>query len=330
MWYKPKEFIKTKRFSISKNYFEYANFDNVNEIINIIKNSKINYNELIYKDDRVKPYFDIESTEKFDIFEIVNTVKKVFHDLYTISLIESQIFILECNRIVKEQFKFSYHVIINGYHFDNKKQAKLCATDIHFYHQEIDLSVYSDGYQNIRMLNCIKKDETVPFTLINREYSDEIFGKCLITNISEDSIAIEFTEYETEYENNYLDVSIEDFLDIIPFIEKDLGTKLINIQERKNYITFNYDHNYKCLFGEEHTQLGHCVNKLENGGFIVSCFSGKCEEKKVYSNNNKIMQKAFEQMYGKDGGNLTGETKYNKGFNCSTISYYFLIISNKL
>lgn len=320
MWTKPSDFTKTKKFSISKNYFEYSNFDSVREIINVIKDNKgtnVNYNELLCKDDPVKPYFDIESTQQFDIFNVIETIKNVFKNQYLINLSDDQIFILECKRIVKEQFKWSYHVIIDGYHFDNKKQAKFSAIDINELHPEVDLSVYSDGYQNIRMLNCVKKDETVPFTLVNKQFSEEIFAKCLITNILQDSIAIEFTDVETievtEYFNENL--SKEEFLDIIPLIEKDLGTNIINVQERKNYITFNYDHSFQCLFGGEHTQLGHCVNKLENGVFIVTCFSGKCNDKKRYTNNNKIMRKAFEHIYGKDGGNLTGDTKYNKGKN---------------
>ena len=210
---KPKEFIKTKKFSISKNYFEYTEFDNILDIINII-NSKDNFNELICKNDLVKPYFDIESNIEFDIFNIVNTIKKVFKELYTISLNDNEIYILECNRIVKENYKYSYHIIIDNYHFLDKTQAKLAAMDLYDYHPEIDLSVYSDGYQNIRMLNCIKKGETVPFKLVNREYSDEIFKKCLITNVTKESICIEF-----QIENvNDQEISEMEFSDIIPLI----------------------------------------------------------------------------------------------------------------
>ena len=50
MWKKPKEFIKTKKFSISKNYFEYTEFDNISDIINTI-NFKDNFNELICNND---------------------------------------------------------------------------------------------------------------------------------------------------------------------------------------------------------------------------------------------------------------------------------------
>ena len=282
MWVKPKEFIKNKKFSISKNYFEYTNFDNVHDIINTINNkgSEVNFNELICKNDLVKPYFDIESNIEFDIFKIVNTIKKVFHDLYTVKLTDSEIYILECNRIVKETLKYSYHIIIDNYHFLDKTQAKFAAMDLHDYHHEIDLSVYSDGYQNIRMLNCVKKGENVPFKLVNKEYSDEIFAKCLITNVNKDSICIEFV-----LENGVV-LSEKEFLCIIPLIEKDLGTKIINIKECKNYITFNYNHDYKCLFGEQHSQLGHCVNKYEET-FSVTCFSSKCKGKKLYSNITK-------------------------------------------
>src|SRR6476620_8952053 len=164
MWIKPKEFIKNKKFSISKNYFEYANVGSVIDIIDIIRDNKDNFNELICKNDLVKPYFDIESNKEFDINKIVNNIKG--------------------------NFKWSYHVIIDGYHLIDKTQAKFIAIDLHDYHPEVDTSVYSDGYQNIRMLNCVKKGETVPFKLIGREYSDEIFGKCLITNIEEDSIYV--------------------------------------------------------------------------------------------------------------------------------------------
>ena len=244
MWIKPKEFVKNKKFSISKNYYEYANIDSVKDIIDIIKNSKNNFNELICKNDVVKPYFDIESNIEFDIFTIVNTIKKVFKELYTVELTDSQIYILECNRIVKEHFKYSYHIIIDGYHFLDKTQAKFAAIDLHDYHPEIDLSVYSDGYQNIRMLNCVKKGENAPFKLLNKEYSDEIFAKCLITNVNKDSVCIEFV-----FENNHQEISEKEFSDIIPLIEKDLKTKVINVKECKNYITFNYSHKYKCLFG---------------------------------------------------------------------------------
>ena len=281
MWFKPKDFVKNKKFSISKNYIQYANFDNITDIIDIIKNSKDNFNELICKNDHVKPYFDIESDIEFDIFEIVNTIKKVFNDLYTISLTDSDIYILECNRIVKDIYKFSYHVIIDNYHFLDKTQAKFCAMDLHDYHPEIDLSVYSDGYQNIRMLNCVKKGENVAFKLVDRKYSDEVFAKCLITNINEHSICIEFVLEDTP------SLSEKEFLYVVPLIEKDLGTKIINIKECKNYITFNYNHDYKCLFGEQHSQLAHCVNKSENGVFSVTCFSSKCKGKKVYNNITK-------------------------------------------
>lgn len=286
MWFKPKEFVKNKKFSISKNYFEYANFDNINDIINLVKDSKDNYNELICKNDLVKPYFDIESTTQFDINSIINTIKKIFNELYNVILSNSDIFILECNRMGKEEFKWSYHVIIDGYHFLDKTQAKFCAMDLNDYHSEVDLSVYSDGYQNIRMLNCVKKGETVPFKLIGREYTDEIFDKSLITNITEESICIEFTFEDTNIEI----ISEKEFLSIVPLIEKDLGTKIENIKECKNYITFNYDHNYKCLFGEKHSQLAHCVNKIENGVFSVTCFSSKCKGKKIYNNNCSILK----------------------------------------
>ena len=119
------------------------------------------------------------------------------------------------------------------------------------------------GYQNIRMLNCVKKGETEPFTLFNREYSDEIFEKCLITNICEDSIALEFGVIDIE--NKSIAFEIEELSDIIPLIEKDLGTKIINLNQTSDYFTFNYDHNFKCLLNGSHTRLGKLfISFIEN------------------------------------------------------------------
>ena len=288
MWSTAKQFIKTKKFCISKNYKSYANFDNIDEIINIINDPKNNYNELICKDSNVKPYFDIESSEQFDIFNIVLTIKNVFYDLTSKRLLDNQIFVLSCNRTVNDIFKWSYHVIIDNYHFDNQQGAKDFAKYINEIHSQVDLSVYSNGYQNIRMLNCVKKGETVPFTLFNKEYSDEIFSKCLITNISEDSIALEFEQTKPTYK--HINFEESELSDIIPLIEKDLECDIINLKENSDYYSFNYDHKFKCLFGEDHSQLGHFIKKNKDNNFDVFCFSKKCKGRKnTYKNVFKAL-----------------------------------------
>lgn len=295
MWEQPRDFKKQKKFTISKNYFEYANIDSVNDIIQIIKDKKSNYNELICKNDSVKPYFDIESTIEFNIQEIIDTIKNVFYDLCEIRLSQNDIYILECNRIVKNEFKWSYHVIIDKYHFDNVINAKRFAENIHKIHSEVDLSVYSNGYQNIRMLNCVKKGENIPFKLLDKEYSDsdnytdEIFGKCLITNISQNSIALDFSDYEiNEYENTCNSINYQEIETVIPLIEKDLGTQVKDTGEGKDYWSVNYDHKFKCLFGNQHSQLGHFIKKIGEC-FYVYCYSKSCKGfKKRYIINNKM------------------------------------------
>lgn len=312
MWQQPKDFNKKKKFSISKNYNLYRDFDDVNEIINIIKDPKNNYNELICKNEKVKPYFDIESTTEFSIQNIVNTIKNVIFDLFEIKLIDNQIYILECNRIVKQEFKWSYHVIINDYHFDNVNGAKQFAEYIYKVHSEVDLSVYSNGYQNIRMLNCIKKGENIPFKLVGKKYSDEIFGYCLITNVSTDSIALDMEYFEPEEIFNYNEIEYSELEELLPLIEKDLGTKLIEIKQGKDYWSFNYDHNFKCLFGNNHTQLGHCIKKYKDS-FYVYCYSKSCKGlKNKYNTNNKTMIKNTDILKELDMISSNNETKdYN-------------------
>lgn len=154
MWTTAKKFNKTKKFCISKNYIEYADFDNINEIIDIIKVAKTNYNELICRNDCVKPYFDIESLKPFNIDYIIYTIKSIFYDISGIKLSDNQIYILCCNRHIKEEFKMSYHVIIDGYHFDNQLGAKCFAKYINEFHKEVDINVYSNGlskYKNVKL-----------------------------------------------------------------------------------------------------------------------------------------------------------------------------------
>jgi P4 family phage/plasmid primase-like protien len=143
--------VKRTKFS-ETNYKGRANFSMYNysmcgsfeswpialKILNYLPDSEKSCNELIMENTLVKPYIDIEWKQKeFNSLSettvktnITNYIIEIFNNEFSVSLTSNNIYFASCHRHIGEDFKYSFHVVINSkenFCFQNTKCARfLC------------------------------------------------------------------------------------------------------------------------------------------------------------------------------------------------------------
>ncbi len=189
------------------------------DILSVINNTEINkknYYEVINGNQKQKMKFDIDLTiEEFNnlkekklidsSFTILDFTKKLIGNIKNILdqtikyYFECDYQLVICSSCVKD-VKFSSHLIIKGFYFNNNKEAKIlynyCIQELLKIYSNfpkdilmtiIDRSVYS-SFQNFRLPNCCKYGKK-NFKKILTKHSDL---DAFITNISNDDKNVSF------------------------------------------------------------------------------------------------------------------------------------------
>ena len=312
--FKKTEYINKACFS-TDNYSKYGCFESWETAINILNNlpqNENNYNELLLPGNKVKPYLDIEylKNENPDLHpndvktEVMDRLINIFKDEFKYSLRKSDIFFSECHRKKKEDYKYSFHVVISTKPtivFETTNKASFVAHKLreNFRYNEniIDIGVYKK-VQNFRLVGHCKPGENVPFRQCDN--GDETIGETIVSNVDLHSIILEapeqqdFLVHNLKNKGNYdLDnISDENYNLIMEKVKCELHeTSYLEKIDTNGFLQFNYtDRNEPCFIHKNnnvfHEQLGFFVY-IYNNLLYAGCHSGNCSKE---NNKKQIVQ----------------------------------------
>lgn len=311
----PEKFRKTnyigKACFSHENYTKYGSFDNWEIASNIINNLPVGENtfdELILPGNKVKPYLDIEyiKEEKPDLLpsdvktEILTRLVEIFKDDFNFSLSKNDIYISECHRKKKDQYKYSFHVVVSTTPtivFEDTNKASFVALklkDTFRYDDDIiDTGVYKKT-QNFRLIGHCKQGEMKPFKLC--DHGEELNNKTILTNIDTHSIVLKIPEqHDTLIKNiknknnfNLENISQTQINYIIEKVKNELHeTAELDKIDTGGYFQFNYTDRYESCFCHKtkitHERIGFFVY-IHDFTLYAGCHSGNCSK-----NNKKII-----------------------------------------
>ncbi len=143
---------------MSIKYCEFLNSDKISDVryakeLQTKTNGKSGY-EVISHIDRVKPYYDFDFIagnkidEKLE-FKTYNLCKDILHIFYP----NSSIYTYKASRMVKNDYKISFHFIVDDIYFDNKSEISQ--------NEIFDEFVYADRKQQLFRLPLTFKDDLI-------------------------------------------------------------------------------------------------------------------------------------------------------------------------
>ena len=339
----PKKFKKTeytnKACFSTDNYSKYGCFESWETAINILNNlpqNENNYNELLLPGNKVKPYLDIEylKNENPDLhpndvkIEVMERLINIFKDEFKYKLRKSDIYFSECHRKKKEDYKYSFHVVISTKPtivFETTNKASFVAHKLreNFRYNEniIDVGVYKK-VQNFRLVGHCKPGENIPFRQCDN--GDENIGETIVSNVDTHSIILEAPEqqdllvHKLKNKGNYdlENISDENYNLIIQKVQNELHeTSFLEKIDANGFLQFNYtDRTEPCFIHKNvnvfHEQLGFFVY-IYNNLLYAGCHSGNCSKE---NNKKQIIQIGKIEEKEKDY-NFFEKVDYNNQFN---------------
>ncbi|HEY9701919.1 MAG TPA: phage/plasmid primase, P4 family [Allocoleopsis sp.] len=312
----------------SQGYLKYGCLESWETALPILNNLPENeniFNELILENSKVKPYLDIEwFKDEFpklnpdDIkFTLRKLIKDIFLECFDIEINSNDIYFSQCHRKKKDDFKFSFHVVIS-YHpsivFENANCASFLARKLGEICQEyfdksiIDLGVYKKT-QNFRLVGHCKEGEFAPLALCNIE-DDPL--EHVVTNYDKNHIVLEVPEQKDLLFKEILNVknnNLEEHLNLVVEKVKTVHpTSVFQKIDSVGFYQFNYtDRNELCFSNPDkcivHDKIGFFAY-IYNNLICIGCHSGNC----VDSNNKKIIK-------------VIGNVEENKDFNFEKVDF---------
>jgi hypothetical protein len=208
------------RWEKRNKFLVFRNAEEFNKFQLSQKEEDRNFHEVIFNWMRQKLRFDLDYTGtkedenqvSLDLDEIINSICAVFYTHYNYDIQTEEIIVFDSSGPTGDSaFKYSYHIIIDGYYVNDNVEAAAFANHVieslsPTAKKMVDIGVYKQ-LQFMRMYgSCKLGSKRTKLIYGDKDFNNEMFRKSLITNtigcIELPSISNNL--YETEYASHEL------------------------------------------------------------------------------------------------------------------------------
>lgn len=246
-------FVSKELISNGHSYRTFKHFKNISIFLDFVKSvekKKRNFHEIIPSGPQ-KLKFDVDAYKDsiaFDACEVVRSIviscKKIFKSNYNISLKKENFVVFDSTGCDK----YSYHLVISGYHVNDHRSAKVIANTVYQkinqrFQRYVDMGIYS-SCQSFRLPYCNKYCSTrfkqpVDYPSDVSNIRSKEFKKMLITHLTSDSVLVFVNCVKIDREKVHLRHSsdieqilkrVRDTFGSFPFKIKNIKKDLIELE----------------------------------------------------------------------------------------------------